>query len=142
MTLRECIERIERIDTDGGPQEVYRHLFETVEEYDSSLAYDLTEDYCYDDWIVDVIHEMNDLSDIQSLVEGLDADYGIYYDCGYHEFENADLEQLKENILDRLNDRLDDEEDDEDEDYEEDEDDSAEVEWIEEDDDFLTKEVK
>ncbi|MBQ2619772.1 MAG: hypothetical protein IJF84_00365 [Thermoguttaceae bacterium] len=142
MTLRECIEAIENTDTDYAPTSVYEDLFQTVYDYDSDLAYDLTEDYCYSNWILDLVHDSNDVGDIQRCVENIDPDYGVYYDCGYHEFENANLDQLKEHILERLRSMLEDEESETEEDTEENEVSESEIEWIEEDDDFLTKEVK
>lgn len=135
ITRQECIEAIEAVNMYNHPITVFEDLQETVRKYSEELADELTEDYHYEDLIVDVIHNTDNLRDIQDYIENIDPGYGIYYDDGWGQLQDADLEQLKYDILDALRNS----EDDENEEPEDESVDNNEEEWVEEDDDFITR---
>lgn len=128
----ECIERIRNVDLLNSAITIYDDFYDILSYYDSSIADDLLANYVHEDTVVDCIAQMSYLQDIQSAVECLDANLGIYHDLGCYEYEDADMAQLKLDIIEFLEDM-------EDEDEEESADNNEE-EWIEEEDDFLTKE--
>lgn len=137
----ECIERIRDVNLLNHATTIYDDFYDILSDYDNSIADDLLANYVHEDTVVDCILQMGYLQDIQSAVECLDANLGIYHDLGCYEYEDADMAQLKLDIIEFLEDM----EDEDEEEDEEDEDESAnnnEENWVEEDDDFLTNEVK
>lgn len=132
----ECIDRIQAVDTDNHATTVYDDFYDILSEYDDCLADDLLDDYCHEDTVVSDISQLGELQDIQLAVENLDASHGIYYYLGGCEYEDADMDQLKRDIIQHLQ-EMGDEDEEEEDDYDEEED--SDEEWIEEDDDFLTK---
>lgn len=111
----ECIERIRNVDLLNSAITIYDDFYDILSYYDSSIADDLLANYVHEDTVVDCISQMSYLQDIQSAVECLDAHLGIYHDLGCYEYEDADMFQLKQDIIEFLEDIEDEDEEDEEE---------------------------
>lgn len=133
MTLRECIEQIESINTQNKAktdEEIYDELYDAVVGFDTHLDY-FFEDYYKESYVYDAIYDTsNTLEEFFDQLNGIDHFTGVYH-VGFCGWETADLTQLKTDILIYLRGRerqlyhTTDEP----------------VVWVEEDDNFLTKEV-
>lgn len=132
MTIRECIEKVEAVVLDKGKSDVdiYDELYDIVVGFDVHLDY-FFEDYFKENYVYEAIwHDSSNLGELYDQLSDIASFTGIYYRgiCGW---ETADLFQLRDEILKylrRMEQQL----------YHTTD---EPVVWVEEDDNFLTKEV-
>ena len=102
MTRKECIEKIKKVNFGNYPITIYNDLCNILQEYNEDLYEELTDLYVDEATIVANIKNMDNLDTIRSAVECIENGSGVYYEWDYQEYEDADLEQLKQDILDAL----------------------------------------
>lgn len=102
MTKNECIKAIKKVNMGNYPITVYRDLCRILQEYNEDLYCELTDRYVEGDTVVANIQQMDNLEDILNAVDLIENASGVYYECGLREYEEADLEQFKQDILNEL----------------------------------------
>lgn len=102
MTRKECIDAVNNVNMGNFPMTIYRDLWEILIDYDCDVADELFEDYLEEEDVLDCISRMTLLEDVCNAVANIDEYSGVYHEYSYREFETADMEELKNSILERL----------------------------------------